>query len=119
MIRSRGRFRDWRHRPQAVFGRGSPSWQGRNRRFRSDICRPEWERIYKPLYHVAALQHARFIGPPESGVDDGGSITSKGGPDGDIAYGGGSAALEDDSCSGKENAEEGGVGPKSDGVAEA
>lgn len=118
-ITSRGLSHDWRHRPAAVSGHGSPSWRVRNRRFRSDICRPEWKEEYEFLQDVTAFQHACLVGPPEGGVDNGSRVTGDGGPDGDIADCGGPAALEHDGGSGEEDAEEGGVRPEGDGVAES
>lgn len=118
-ITSHGLFHDWRHRPAVISGRGSPSWRVRNRRCRSDICWPEWRGEYEFLQDVTAFQHACLIGPPEGGVDDGGGVAGQGGPDSYIAHCSGPTTIQYSSGSGEEDAEEGGVGPEGDGVAES
>lgn len=119
MITNRGRTRDWHHKLPAIFERGSPSWRGRSRICRNGTSPPECQLMYKSLDHITAFQHARLVGPPQSGIHHSGTVPGQGSPDSDVANGRGPASLEHDCCSGDEYAEEGGIGPKRDGVAKA
>ena len=72
----------------------------------------EFVLVGQSLDNITALNHSCLGCSPKSGVYYGGTVASKGSPNGNISDSGGSSSLEDDCCCGKEYAEECCVGPK-------